>query len=519
MTTDSQRIYSAPCPGCGAPVEFASAQAVFAVCPYCQSAIVRNGEVLKRIGKMAEVFDDYSPLKLGQQGQIPPKAGGKAEAFSLVGRLQVKGDTGTWNEWQALLDDGSIAVISEDNGQFVLSRESTAKAQSLPDEKRWRLGQNVAINGVQYSVASVVQAQLLAAEGQMPHQPELGKPFTAVELRADNDTVLSIDYSDHPPAIYIGAPIKLTDLKIAGLKSASGKKEKGRHFNCPRCAARIDIKLDTTQSLTCPSCGSIIDVSQGIGGELSHALQDEPVKPLIALGKLGKFAGSNWQVVGFQHRMGVEPGDDEYFGWDEYLLYHAQQGFQFLVNSSEGWSLVKTLTGAPHYKPGNSSATWNKQTYQLQSSYQAETSYVLGEFYWPVVRGQKTDNADFARGENGVQLLSREADRKEVNWSMGRKLAPETVASAFGMLDQLEKFKPASTESISFGKLGCMPIIVGLVILFVLISWLWPKGCDQDAERRAYAADPSYVSKCKSSGGYRSSGGSWGGYSSGGSHK
>ena len=520
MTTDQQRSYTAPCPGCGAPVEFASAQSAYAVCPYCQSSIVRNGEVLVRIGKMAEIFSDYSPLKLNQTGELPAASGdkkSKPEGFRLVGRLQYKGDTGSWNEWQAMADSGALVIISEDNGQFVLSRESGLPAKNLPDEKRWRPGQNTAINGVQYTVSSVVQAQLMAAEGEMAHQPALGKPFTVVELRTQDDRVLSIDYSDTPPSIYLGAPLLLADLKIAGLKTTSAKKEKGRHFNCPHCAAREEVKLQTTQSLTCPSCASIINITDGIGGELRSALQDEPVQPLIPLGKIGSFAGGKWQVVGFQHRMGVEHDDDEYFGWDEYLLYHAQQGFQFLVNSSEGWSLVKTLTGAPNYRAGGSTATWKQQTFNHQSSYEAETTYVLGEFYWPVVRGAKTDNVDFARGQDGASLLNLEQSHREITWSIGRKMAPETIAAAFGMTDKLALFRPRDNSS-ALSKLGCMPIIIGLVILFFLIVWLWPKGCDREEERQKMAANPNYVSKCSTSSG-RSSGGSWGGWSSGGSHK
>ena len=65
MASESpQRAYRAPCPGCGAPVEFRSAQSTHAVCPYCQSTVVRDGDTLSRIGKMAELFDDFSPLQL-----------------------------------------------------------------------------------------------------------------------------------------------------------------------------------------------------------------------------------------------------------------------------------------------------------------------------------------------------------------------------------------------------------------------------------------------------------------------
>ena len=65
-----QRSYRAPCPGCGAPVEFRSAQSTHAICAYCQSMVVRSGEVLQRLGKMAELFDDHSPLRLMASGRI-----------------------------------------------------------------------------------------------------------------------------------------------------------------------------------------------------------------------------------------------------------------------------------------------------------------------------------------------------------------------------------------------------------------------------------------------------------------
>ena len=67
-TTAPQRSYQAPCPGCGAPVQFLSAQSTHAICAYCQSTVVRSGEKLARIGKMAELFDDHSPLQLMASG-------------------------------------------------------------------------------------------------------------------------------------------------------------------------------------------------------------------------------------------------------------------------------------------------------------------------------------------------------------------------------------------------------------------------------------------------------------------
>ena len=318
MATDpTQRAYRAPCPGGGAPVEFKSAQSTHAVCGYCQSTVVRSGDVLTRLGKMAELFDDHSPLQLFASGRIT--LDGKEQPFTLIGRLQFKSDAGVWTEWVAFLEDGSTASLGEDNGAYVFTRKIDP-GRELPEASRFRLGATTAINGKSYSVAYSGSAQLVSAQGELPQLPPLGQPFDMVELRGADGEVLSIDYGHTPPSVERGRSVLLEDLKLQGLKDESAKEEKGRQFNCPHCGAPVQVQLSTTKSLTCGSCNSLIDLNSGVGGELRAAVQDEPVQPLIPLGSKGQLQGVHWQVVGFQHRMGVEPGDDEHFGWSEYLL-------------------------------------------------------------------------------------------------------------------------------------------------------------------------------------------------------
>ncbi|WCM88422.1 DUF4178 domain-containing protein [Acidovorax sp. NCPPB 3576] len=493
----TQRTYRAPCPGCGAPVEFKSAQSTHAVCPYCQSTVVRSGEVLTRVGKMAEVFDDHSPLQLMASGRIV--LDGQDLPFTLIGRLQYKGDAGTWTEWNAFLEDGSTATLGEDNGAYVFTRPAAA-GRELPAAEQFRVGMTTAVAGKPYSVAANVQAQLISAQGELPKLPPLGQPFSMVELRSADGEVLSIDYGSTPPKVDRGRAVQLDDLKLQGLKDASAKDEKGRQFNCPNCGAPVPVKLGSTKSLTCPSCHSLIDLSSGLGAELRHAVQDEPVSPLIPLGQIGQLEGVHWQVVGFQHRMGVEPGDDEHFGWDEYLLYHQKRGFAFLVDATDGWSLVRPTTGAPQLTGGGQSATYLGTTYRLASQYDAETTYVAGEFYWPVERGQKSANRDFA-SSTGRGLLSMEQTPREITWSSGSKIDSAVVAQAFKLDGQKDLFKRADAAPLaSATSLGCMTIIVIAVILIIILL---------------------LMSNCSGSsgGGYRSSGGSFGGYSSGGGHK
>ena len=110
-----QRGYRAACPNCGAPVDFRSPASAFAVCSFCKSTIVRDGDALRKIGQSAELFDDHSPLQLGAGGRY------QGAGFTLVGRLQYRYADGTWNEWHALFDNGKSGWLSEDNGRYVIA--------------------------------------------------------------------------------------------------------------------------------------------------------------------------------------------------------------------------------------------------------------------------------------------------------------------------------------------------------------------------------------------------------------
>ena len=346
-----------------------------------------------------------------------------------------------------------------------------------------------------------------------------------VELRSEDGEVLSIEFSAKPPWLYLGRAVLLEDLALSGLKAESAREEKGRQFACPHCGASLTPLLATTKSMSCASCNSLIDLSEGVGAQLHHAAQDEPVAPLIPLGSMAQLQGQAWQVVGFQHRMGNDPSQghaaasdddegeveiaEEHFGWSEYLLYNQKRGFIFVVDAEDGWSVVKPVTGAPKLNPGGKSATYLGTQYQLKYSYNAQTSYATGEFYWKVARGQKTYNMDFAKG---VSLLSMEKGADEITWSSGTTVSAESIAKAFKLEDRMEMLKrgdalPAGGPGgLSLGTIAAY----ALIGLFIAVLSFCSSDCDPNTED---------CSKRGSSNSLRSSGGSFGGSSSGGGHK
>jgi hypothetical protein len=216
----------------------ARAQSTHAVCGYCQSTVVRQGEVLSRIGKMAELFDDHSPLQLFATGSSQKRQGAP---FTLIGRLQYKTAEGTWTEWNALLTMAATGWLAEDNGAYVFTQPDAPSA-TCPRRTVFAWANH------RHQRQAVQRGQqclrpLISAQGELPKLPALGQPFDVVELRSASGEVLSIDYTGTPPPSGSAGHARCcwTTWQLKGLKDESAKEEKGRQFNCPHCGAPVTV--------------------------------------------------------------------------------------------------------------------------------------------------------------------------------------------------------------------------------------------------------------------------------------
>lgn len=519
-----QRRWQAACPNCGAPVEFASAASHSAVCSYCRATLLREGEALRKIGQSAELFEDYSPLQLGASGKV------QGEPFTVLGRIQLRTEEASWNEWHILFDHGRSAWLSEDNGSFVIGFEAPL-AEAPPVVGNLIVGVPVTVGGARWEVASTVDATVLAAEGELPRPPELLKSYPVVELRSAKGEVGSLEYSQpQAPVWTIGRSVRLADLALVGLREDSSKTLSGKSLACPGCGTSLTPKLDSTQSIVCPSCHAVTDISKGIGGDLAYYAQENGLEPLIPLGTAGKLAlqggtPQDWQVVGYMERCDLPQGDDEEQSfWREYLLFNRLEGFAFLVDTQEGWSVVRPLTGAPTADKAGA-VTWQTKRFARRWQYTALNTYVLGEFYWRVKRGEKCLVTDFEyRAGSRTELLSREQTGKEVTWSHGRKLDADEVLKGFALPEAARNafIRDAGVRASGDAHGLFAKIIVGVFVVIVLLVLV--KACSSDdcqAYKNNYGENSTEYQSCKRNGGMRyngsgSSGGSWGGFSSGG---
>ena len=95
------------CPNCGAPVEFQWSSAVQTVCSHCRSVLVRRDLDLTKVGVVADLPPDVSPIQVGTKGRFADAA------FTVTGRIVYEYGAGTWNEWHLLFSDGSSGWLSD----------------------------------------------------------------------------------------------------------------------------------------------------------------------------------------------------------------------------------------------------------------------------------------------------------------------------------------------------------------------------------------------------------------------
>jgi hypothetical protein len=367
-----------------------------------------------------------------------------------------------------------------------------------------------------------VRARLVSAQGELPRPPRLDGEFTVVDLRNVQGEVGTLDDADAQAVGWsIGRSVALSQLGLSGLREVGEKMLAARSVECPSCGTSLEVKLATTQSISCHQCRAVVDLSQGAGADLAHYAQNNSgaggLEPQIPLGRSGTLALGGrllaWQVVGYLERCSIE-GDERFF-WREYLLYNAGEGFGFLVDAEDGWSWVRPITGAPAVT--GSRADWQGVSYQRREGYPALVTWVQGEFYWRVRRDERALVTDYAAGR---RRLSREQTGDEVTWSAGEAMDSTVVAAAFGLSQAVPLARdvmPASSSGLGVGRAAMILVaIVVVVILFERCS----SSDDCASVRDSFGENSNEFQQCqryqRSGSSSGTSGGSFGGWSSGG---
>lgn len=464
---------TANCPSCGAAIAFQSAVSILAVCDYCKSTLIRHDLKLENIGKMAELLPDSSPIQLGAEGVY------RKSRFSVVGRIQLRYGQGVWNEWYLLFDNQRGGWLGDTLGNYALTF-IVQPPEPLPPFSELRAGQHITLQGRNFQVTNIAQARCIAGEGELPIQIGPGYDAPVVDLQAAGNVFATLDYSEKPPLVFVGEQVRFDDLKLTGLRQVppivweSDANIQAEAFQCPGCGSSLTIRAKgQTESLACGTCGSIIDITDDNFRILSTFRASIKHEPLIPLGARGTLEETDYEAIGYlRRRISVEGLDYE---WSEYLLFHRERGFRWLMEYNGHWSVVHTLTEPPLVTGygAKSQATFHTRTYRHFQTAEAEVSYVLGEFYWRVQVGERYRISDYIAPPF---QLSQEQTDQEMIWSRAEYLEPETIKTVFQLTEPLpvrigvgaNQPSPYEAQRPNFRRLSWL--FLGLLLLGQIIT-------------------------------------------------
>lgn len=436
-------MYQVACPGCGAPVSFRSAASVMAVCEFCRSTLLKEADAVRDLGKMAEVLEDYSPIRIGVSGVF------NQHGFTVIGRIQLRYAAGFWNEWYVLSDEGRPAWLSDASGQYAITAEAPALDQP-PAFGELRAGSRVHLGDAVYVASDVRTAQCVAGQGELPFQVGAGWQARVADFRRGRQ-FLTLDYSDgEPPKLYRGQSVRLAELKCQLLRapdeirdSAGRYKGKIGTLACPACGAAASYTPGATTHLVCPSCRAQVDTSGAAAEVIAAGERVAAVRTTLELGAKATIEREPWTLIGLMRR--EEIGEDEDAQWTEYLLYSEKLGFRWLVETSEGWESADVLDEWPQWDGGDR-ASLPDGGYKKIWDYGARVVFAAGAFNWRVAVGDAVRVSEFRKGGS---KLSMEASDEEITWSRSGALEASQVMAWFGKAKPVAAFKPSATGPVS----------------------------------------------------------------------
>ncbi|MCA8021960.1 DUF4178 domain-containing protein [Burkholderia metallica] len=423
-------MFSTSCPQCGAPVEFRSAAAVMAVCAFCRSTLLKRGADVERIGELATVLDDASPIQIGTAGRYGKRA------FTVLGRIQMTYDAGAWSEWYVVFDDGAFGWLSDASGQYAITvREpDDAIGATWPAFNALEPGMRIDHGGRAYLVSDVRTARCTGGDGELPFRVDAGWEARVADLRTGN-AFATYDYSDAAanggrPAVYAGEALEFDALAFTGLRDTENETREQRGaemvpFACPSCGAPLSYAPNVADYVVCGNCHAGVQCTAEQQTVFAAQRRLDAVKGALELGAVGTFDAAKYTVIGMM-RCRV-PGDDE--TWDEYLLLNPKRGFLWLVQSDGRWERVQVLDQWPTIG-SDADVTDGGKTYRLRETYDSEVVYVVGAFNWRVQVGDRTSIIDYGWQKD---KLTRERSAAEIVWSRARPLSGSALADRFGM--------------------------------------------------------------------------------------
>lgn len=434
---------SGQCPSCGAPVRFRPGAGRVKVCEHCQTVVVRGNVDLEAHGRVADLVDTESPLRVGLAGTF------ERQGFTVLGRIQKGNPTGTWDEWLLGFDDGRSGWLAESEGEWKLMfplEGDAARPSKLSPLDSFKLG------GKTYVVEEVGEAHTVSAEGQLPG---FDANYRYADCTSAGGGFCSIEEGDSGVECYAGRFVALDALGFDRNElSPTPRREALKDARCPNCNGALSLQApDAAKRVGCPYCGALVNVAYGKLAFLK-LLEKPPFPPRIPLGARGTLADPTvpgakpveWTCLAFLIRSCIV--ENVRYPWEEYLLWNAEAGFRWAMNSNGWWTWLRPIPA------GDVSllfryATWHGQSFRQYQEVFASTDYVVGECYWTVSVGEVAKASEFIHPPFSINI---DQTANEATFTHGVLMDGATLYQAFGVKETPPKPQGIASAQVNINK-------------------------------------------------------------------
>jgi hypothetical protein len=196
-------------------VQFRWSSAVQTTCEFCHSILVRTDVDLKKVGEVADLPADSSPIQIGTEGIYQNKA------FVVIGRILYEYESGGWNEWHVVYNDSSNGWLSDAQLEYDVSWLAKPPAR-LPAPGEIKRGNPFQFDSKMYVATSLTKAHYKAVQGELPFQYWDKSDVLFADLRTTDGDFATIDYSDDTPLLFLGKAVDFDDLHFKNLRLFEG---------------------------------------------------------------------------------------------------------------------------------------------------------------------------------------------------------------------------------------------------------------------------------------------------------
>lgn len=205
---------SALCPNCSAPVVFSWSSSVQTVCNRCHSIMVRSDVNLEKVGIVADLPPENSPIQIGTVGKY------KKRTFAVAGRILYEYADGYWNEWHIVMNNGEDAWLSDTPCQYALT--FPVRGLPLPLSSSVAIGNRYTWQNTVFVATTITIAKYRAVEGELPFSSWDKKNATFIDFMSTNGGFATLDYSDGDPALYVGEVVDFDSLALRNIRKFEG---------------------------------------------------------------------------------------------------------------------------------------------------------------------------------------------------------------------------------------------------------------------------------------------------------